>query len=408
MQSTTNIPFRWDVSRRELLGSIPEVNAAESYPEFLSDLRRCAARVVYVAGDADLLFVGRSPESLFDYLSGIVHETRWPATVRMLNVSIGEEWPSRATRALRGYLRAVGLEPTALLHRDRPVALVDLVWTGGTLAKLVGVMREWCRESRVDGQGVARKLAVVGIPEKGWSGNWRENHVALRWLPMSAKRCVSIPKRLWCYLGEDQIKVVDSHPPDRWGDPCVARPPAQCDPARRAALRLALEVHRRARTRTEREAFVAELSRGFIRARHVRSLIAHLRGLSGSPGKSRGGRIGLRNSFALIPPCRFVTVATIRFARANMTFGRDVLLSGVCPAGTRPGTWRFHPCDFNPYSDRLIRNSTSPPFPTLKYSASPRTRASSAAATCSSHGRGRRRMGPGTSRTRTPAARSRS
>src|SRR3954452_19311282 len=66
------VPFRWDVTRRERLGRLIDGPAADSYAEFVPDLRACCARVVQAAarmagraGQADLLLVGRSPESLF-------------------------------------------------------------------------------------------------------------------------------------------------------------------------------------------------------------------------------------------------------------------------------------------------------------------------------------------------------
>jgi NAD(P)-dependent dehydrogenase (short-subunit alcohol dehydrogenase family) len=45
------------------------------YLEFAATLRKCGARILAFAGDADLFFVGRSPGGLFDYLSGILLET---------------------------------------------------------------------------------------------------------------------------------------------------------------------------------------------------------------------------------------------------------------------------------------------------------------------------------------------
>src|SRR5215470_4608289 len=72
-------PFRWDLSRREQLPQVPLSSMAvfrhwpqvKYSPEFEQELRICAARVIAAAGDTDWVFVGRSPEHLFDYLSGI-------------------------------------------------------------------------------------------------------------------------------------------------------------------------------------------------------------------------------------------------------------------------------------------------------------------------------------------------
>jgi hypothetical protein len=62
--STTIVPFRWDVSRPHELGVMMNAEPAPAYPAFAEDLRACCAAVLGAAGDADLVFVGRSPESL--------------------------------------------------------------------------------------------------------------------------------------------------------------------------------------------------------------------------------------------------------------------------------------------------------------------------------------------------------
>src|SRR4051812_44737693 len=94
------IPFRWDVSCPEQLGTLLRAPAAEpapaggAYPQFVSDLRDCCAGVLAAACDArdaaepDLLFVGRSPESLHDYLRGVCFETSRRERFHMLAFSM--------------------------------------------------------------------------------------------------------------------------------------------------------------------------------------------------------------------------------------------------------------------------------------------------------------------------------
>jgi hypothetical protein len=54
-------------------------------PELLLELARCCARVLAFAGDSDLVFVGRSPESLFDLLSGFLEGTSRAGRASLLN-----------------------------------------------------------------------------------------------------------------------------------------------------------------------------------------------------------------------------------------------------------------------------------------------------------------------------------
>ena len=82
------VPFRWNVARREQLGRLVDGPPASVYDAFMEDLREASARVVAMAGGSRLAFVGRSPESLFDYLSGVVAETSWEPRLLLANVSL--------------------------------------------------------------------------------------------------------------------------------------------------------------------------------------------------------------------------------------------------------------------------------------------------------------------------------
>ncbi|HEX5076385.1 MAG TPA: hypothetical protein VFW03_24455 [Gemmatimonadaceae bacterium] len=52
--------FRWNIARREQLGRLVTGEPVENLPWILEEVRRCAARVIAMAGDSQLVFVGRS------------------------------------------------------------------------------------------------------------------------------------------------------------------------------------------------------------------------------------------------------------------------------------------------------------------------------------------------------------
>src|SRR6185503_9226279 len=59
--------FRWNIARREQLGRLPTGEPDFGYSSLervLPEIRRCSARVLAMAGDSRLVFIGRSPESL--------------------------------------------------------------------------------------------------------------------------------------------------------------------------------------------------------------------------------------------------------------------------------------------------------------------------------------------------------
>lgn len=289
------VPFRWDVRRREQLGRLLEAPAAPRpywfppsphWDETLSEIRTCSARVVARAGDARLVFIGRSPESLFDYLTGALANTAWADRCDLLNVSMpgtvrtGGDFPAASVNAFRAQLRALGLTPAQVASAPRPVALVDLVSRGGTFGSLADSFVAWAREERVDANAVRRRLRFVGLTVRTHNSpntwRWFQRCAWARDFPRGALRGVTIPGWLWGYLGNFQEKMMPSNDCTRWGTEDLMRP--RHDPETLQALRFALQVHEQARTRDERARFAAELAaRVEMREPWLRSLVVAIR-----------------------------------------------------------------------------------------------------------------------------------
>lgn len=282
-------PFRWNLARREQLGSLlPEETAPEPYPGFFDEVRECCVRVMASAADGDLVFVGRSPESLYDYLSGVLDETSWRERLTLLNLSmrydtaeaVARQHPE-GLRAIRAQLDAAGLSPGAIAASERPKVFADLVWKGDTFGRLLGLLEHWAAEAGVDPAAVRRRLRFLGITErtKNSPNTWRW-YQRVEWagqLPRRALRSVSIPHWTWSYLGDNQKKVARWHPPFVWGAEEWARPP-RTDEAL-AALREAYAVHLRGRDPAERARFAARLAaQREIREPELRRLVLELRG----------------------------------------------------------------------------------------------------------------------------------
>jgi hypothetical protein len=289
-------PFRWDVTRRERLGRLLSGAPADSYAEFADDLRACCGRVVSAAahlaapaGEPDLFFVGRSPESLFDYLRGLCAGTPWSDRLRPLHFSMrGEDVDARNVRnrhpaglaSLRAYLAALALDPRSLAARGRPAVFVDLVCNGRTFANLVGLLRRWCRDVGVGWHAARRAVRLVGIVDRGsepWRGyRWDRHGPGIDRLPRGAVRAVPVRWRLWDYLGNRQPKLAQSYPPAAWGDERVGRPFRSPDHA--PALRLAVRLYETAGGVDERERFIALLDElGGLRLASLRGLASGLR-----------------------------------------------------------------------------------------------------------------------------------
>jgi hypothetical protein len=262
------------VRRRSLLGRLLEGKAAVAYPRFESDLVECAARVLAAGGDSELVFIGRSPESIFDVLSGLLEATRWERRLRLVPLSLWDGRTQEQERALRAYLAANDLDPVTLLESERPRAICDLVASGATLGELVAVLDRWCWEERVNRRALRSKLRFVCIVEDTMGSSWCEEAGWPTSFDRTAIRHVSVPVRLWRYLADRQPKTARSFTPTRWGDADVAAPERTKE--RLEALRQARRILMLGRT--SRPDLVAALVRArAMRERWFRSLVRELR-----------------------------------------------------------------------------------------------------------------------------------
>ena len=142
-------PFRWNLARRAELGRLVEGVRAASYPEMLDDLAECAARVVATAGATTMVFVGRSPESLFDYLSDRSFVTMmnalWDAVVPGGRLLIGNVSVKNPTRYFMEYVAE-----WFLIHR-----------TEAQLLEKARALRPAPRSVRVDAEPLGVNLFLV-------------------------------------------------------------------------------------------------------------------------------------------------------------------------------------------------------------------------------------------------------
>lgn len=287
------VPFRWDVRRREQLGRLLDVPAPRRpyvwiptrFRDLFPEVRSCAVRVLARAGDARLVFVGRSPENLFDYLTGALAHTSWADRCDLLSVSI--PWgdvhgflPRPMVEGLHAHFRALGLSPAEIARSPRPVALVDLVSSGTTFGSLSATLATWARHEGVDVNAVRRRLRFVGITRRT-----RNSPNTWRWFqrvdwaadyPRNALRGVSVPDWFWSELGNYQDKTMRSNSAEHWGTDNLMRPSR--DPEAIEALKTAVRIHERARRPDERARFSAQLAaREEMREPWLRSLVVEIR-----------------------------------------------------------------------------------------------------------------------------------
>ncbi len=253
----------------------------------MDELRRCSARIVAAAGDADLLFIGRSPENIFDYLSGLWSGTSHETRLGLLNISLrfGDvAGLSREQRdAFRDYARSVGMDPKSVHSAERPIALVDVVATGGTLGKLVALLLTWGEEEGIDPRAIRRRLRFVGLTMmKHTSPNtwrWQQHSEWARDFAPSSIKNVSVDYSVFCFIANTQPKVSETHPPPLWAAQLLGRP--SYTPEQLEALQLARTLFEYGEQADERHRFSARLAQEpAMRESWCRTLVGELRGRS--------------------------------------------------------------------------------------------------------------------------------
>lgn len=275
------LPFRWDIQQRATLGTlldgprkdIPEegpppylpLGEPSYYPaNALAEMSRECARIIALSNNADLYFVGRSLESLFDYLSGLLSDTDWAERLWLLQFSWYGAPIIQASElaGLRYYFEYLELDPFHLARRKHPVAFVDVVVSGDTFGNLVTFLRQWAEEVDTDWNAVRRKIRILGLTYRAKSSpkTWRwQQHISWRGLlPRQSIKSLAIPGGLWDYLGNRQEKTTKSYTHVRWGRGVAAQP--SHDEENLIALRLAVQCFDWGREKTRRQFFAHQMS----------------------------------------------------------------------------------------------------------------------------------------------------
>lgn len=264
-------PFRWDIARREQLGGliadIPRRNLNRD--GYLADIRQTAARILAFADSADLVFVGRTPENFFDYLSGAFDDVEDAPALHLIQFSL--RWAGDAgVRAmpedkLEGffeYLTDNKLDATAVSRAPAPLALVDFVSEGGTMQNFVELLQLQAERQAADWNAVQRRLRIIGLRVRTHNSpntwRWQQHQDWLHLIPDTVIKNVSAPGRLLYHIANTQDKVTHAFHPGRWD--LDADAPPEVSNAQRAALAFAVQLYDTGRSREERSRLAAEIA----------------------------------------------------------------------------------------------------------------------------------------------------
>ena len=280
-------PFRWDVARREQLGSL--LDGLSDYrfmrADDLDTLRRTSARLLALSNGADLAFIGRSTENFFDYMSGLFDgvagaperhlvqfSMRWPGEVGV------KALPRDKLEGLFSYFNALGLAPADIASAPAPLALVDFVAYGGTMQTFISLLHLLAEWDGTDWNAVQRRLKIIGLTHRTKNSpntwRWQQNQDWLDLIPDTDIKNVSVPSGFLFLIANSPEKVTRSHDIQRWDNP--ERPPLNQDQLR--ALKLAVDLYDLGRTRKERHLLAGLIAKTHqIRQPNTRALVTALK-----------------------------------------------------------------------------------------------------------------------------------
>ena len=268
------VPFRWDLSKKEQLGAFAEHEMAIIPEGYREDLRQVCARIIAFSDDSDLAFVGRSPEHMFDYLSGSLSGLKDAPNLTLFQFSKayrGNHWDRRnrprdfnahELDALLAHLIELKIDPLSLTRSARPLRFVDFVYTGGTFFILLKAYRQFAEVQKADWNVVKLRLGFIGITERRKNSpntyRWQQED---RWLSIAGNvhtKNISVPWFFWDHCANRAEKVTPSHHRGRWLKRSVTSP--EYSDKTFKALARAADIFNFASNKEERKAFSKSLS----------------------------------------------------------------------------------------------------------------------------------------------------
>lgn len=283
-------PFRWNIARREQLGRLIEEIVPPNLNRngFLKNLRSASAKILASQSDADLAFIGRTPENFYDYLSGVFSDQNDVPKLQLVHFSmrwageggLGAISPAKR-RGLFDDFQQVGLDPIHISTNPRPTTLVDFVAHGGTMENLIRLLHSFCQETTKDWPAVTRKLRIIGLRVQTHNSpntwRWQQHQSWLDLIPNTPIKNVSAPAGFLYFLANTQDKVTQSHHQKYW-DRRTNTPERPTD-AQLKALAFAARLYDVGTTKQERHLLAREITtcRDFKKPA-TRALVLRLKG----------------------------------------------------------------------------------------------------------------------------------
>ncbi len=220
------IPFRWNIANKSELGKL--LNPNYELNQYLLDaLRLCVAKIIKYTEGSNLVFVGRSLDSAYDYLSGLYSELKSGDYLRHLNISLYGQSIEDLTRkdpksilSLKEHFTQLKLDPHSIKKSKKKLFFVDVVYYGGTYTEIFKFLQCWAKEINEDFQAILHKIGFIGITSRTKNSpntwRWQQHKDWTYLLSKDMLKNISVNRFYWSYLGDTQPKLTRSNRPKNW------------------------------------------------------------------------------------------------------------------------------------------------------------------------------------------------
>ena len=208
-------------------GNIPKLReeCVDLSKDYSKNTVAIAAQTLALCRDGELFFIGRSAESVYDFLWGALDRLTWQSRLHLVVISTRnyEGYPALTAQQKKGiqtYLTHLGLHPKQIIQRKRRTCLVDFVYSGWTIDAFLLLMQEWTKECRLSLADMQSKIECILFQQEGENREDLCNADFVNYYGWGRRslHLVTVPHNFWYDATENVKKTLDSYTINDWGD----------------------------------------------------------------------------------------------------------------------------------------------------------------------------------------------
>lgn len=117
-------------------------------------------------------FFGRSPENIYDFMSGVFDKLEdWRRRLHHVNISMKyyegyDKLNKTQMNYIKKYLIKCGLHPKQIIQRKRRTCIVDFIYSGNTIDNFTLFMEQWVKSEKLSLADMQNKFEFILIQTK--------------------------------------------------------------------------------------------------------------------------------------------------------------------------------------------------------------------------------------------------